>query len=70
MNLSTKLRAAGATVATAATAMMASPLAYAGELSDAVQGGVDTTELMAIGVIVLTVAGIILLIRSGKKAAN
>jgi len=70
MNFSTKMRAAGATVATAATAMLASAPAFAGELSDAVQAGVDTTELTAIGVIVLGVAGIILLIRSGRNAAK
>lgn len=57
-------------VAAGATALVVSGVASAGELSEAVSGGVDKTELTAIGVIVLGVSGIILLIRSGKKTAN
>ncbi|MCW4455543.1 hypothetical protein OK348_12175 [Flavobacterium sp. MXW15] len=53
----------------AATAMLSAP-AFAGELADAVTDGVDRAELMLIGVAVLTVAGLIFMIRSGKKAAN
>ena len=70
MDLKNKLKKFGAAATAAATTAMVSGAAYAGEYSEAVSGGVDKTELTAIGVIVLTVSGIILLIRSGKKAAN
>ena len=51
-------------------AMTAAGTASAGQLADAVTNGVDTAELLLIGVCVLTVSGIIFLIRSGKKTAN
>jgi len=57
-------------VAACATALVVSGAATAGDLAEAVSGGVDKTELTAIGVIVLSISGIILLIRSGKKTAN
>lgn len=59
-----------AAVATTASVALASAPAFAGEYSEAVKGGVDNAELMAIGVVVLTVAGIILFIRSGRKATG
>ncbi|MDC8639993.1 hypothetical protein [Xanthomonas hortorum] len=65
-----KLNTLFAQAAAVATTAMAAPMAFAGEYSEAVSSGVDKTELTAIGVIVLSVAGIILLIRSGKKSAN
>ncbi|KAB7763911.1 hypothetical protein [Xanthomonas maliensis] len=55
--------------AVTATALVA-PMAFAGEMSDAVKASIDNTELLGIGVIVLTISGIVLMIRSGKKAAN
>jgi hypothetical protein len=70
MNLSNKLRAAYLTAGTAATSLMLSAPAFAGEFADAVSEGVDKTELTAIGLIVLAVCGIILLVRSGRKVAT
>ena len=57
-------------IAAGLMAMAAAGTASAGQLSEAVAGGVDKTELLLIGVIVLTVSGIILLVRSGKKTAG
>lgn len=57
-------------LAAGVTAMTVAGMANAGALADAVTGGVDTAELLLIGAIVLTCSGIILLIRSGKKASG
>jgi len=70
MKIKNKLKKFGAAATTAATTAMVSGAAFAGDLSEAVNGGVDKAELTAIGVVVLTIAGIILLIRSAKKSAN
>lgn len=70
MKIKNKLKKYGSAVATAATTAMASGAAFAGEMSEAVSAGVDKTEIIAIGVVVLTITGIILMIRSGKKSAN
>ena len=53
--------------ALALTAMVAP--AFAGELASAVTEGIDKAELMLIGAAVLALAGVIALIRAGKKAA-
>ncbi|WP_126970338.1 hypothetical protein [Xanthomonas sp. BRIP62411] len=65
-----KLKTLFTQAAAVTSAALVAPMAFAGEMSEAVGSGVDKTELTAIGVIVLSVAGIILLIRSGKKTAN
>ncbi len=67
-NLAHRARQIGAGLAASAFAFAA----QAGELADAVTGELATAkaEIMLIGAAVLTVAGVILLIRSGKKAAN
>ncbi|XQA67129.1 hypothetical protein ACM9XC_07285 [Xanthomonas sacchari] len=64
------VRPFAAKLAVGATALVVSGLASAGEMAEAVSAGVDKTELTAIGVVVLTITGIILMIRSGKKAGN
>jgi len=69
-NFIRKARNKIAAVATTASVALASAPAFAGEYAEAVKGGVDTAELLAIGVVVLTVAGIILFIRSGRKATG
>lgn len=56
--------------ATAAAGLLASGIAAAQGLAAAVTSEVDTAELIAIGVIVLGVAGVILMIRSGRRAAS
>ncbi|MGH8040317.1 MAG: hypothetical protein ACRES5_08515 [Pseudomonas sp.] len=60
-----------ATKATAVvtTAMVAAP-AFAGDLADAVTQSAEPAELTLIGVAVLTLCGVILMIRSGKRAAS
>lgn len=69
-NVVSRLRNAGSKVVAGASVALTSASAFAGDLSEAVAGGVDKTELTAIGVIVLGIAGVILLIRSGKRAAS
>ncbi|MBW8851140.1 MAG: hypothetical protein JF600_10205 [Xanthomonadales bacterium] len=46
------------------------PKAFAGDLSAAFETGVDKTELLLIGGIVLAVVGIVFLISSGKRAGR
>ncbi|TDB26198.1 hypothetical protein ATCM_00055 [Stenotrophomonas sp. ATCM1_4] len=70
MKIKNKLKKFGAAATTAATTAMVSGAAFAGEFSEAVSAGVDKAELTAIGIVVVTISGIILLIRSSKKAAN
>ncbi len=65
-----KSRAKIVAVGAAATAALAPAAAFAGEYATAVESGVDKAELTAIGVIIMSIAGIILLIRSGRKATN
>lgn len=54
----------------AASLALFAPLANAGALADAVTAEVQTAELLLIGAVVLGVAGVIMFIRSGKRAAN
>lgn len=51
-------------------AMTAAGAASAGDLATAVTSGIDSAELMLIGVAVLTVSGVIFLIKSGKRTAT
>ncbi|WP_064749618.1 hypothetical protein [Lysobacter antibioticus] len=44
--------------------------ANAGAMSEAVSGGVDKAELLLIGVVVLTISGVVLMVRSGKRVAS
>ncbi|MEI2455340.1 hypothetical protein [Lysobacter firmicutimachus] len=44
--------------------------ANAGAMAEAVSSGVDKPELLLIGGIVLGIAGIVLMVRSGKRVAN
>ena len=69
-NAVSRLRNAVSKVVAGAAVALTSASAFAGDLSQAVADGVDKTELTAIGVIVLGISGVILLIRSGKKAAT
>ncbi len=55
--------------AVAMTAAMSGP-AFAGELAGAVTDGIDKGEITLIGVAVLGLAGLIALIRAGRKAAG
>ncbi len=63
----------GLTVASvAATGMVISASAFAGDLADAVTAEIATAkaELLLVGAAVLGIAGVLLLIRSIKKSAN
>lgn len=53
-----------------AAAALAAGTAAAQDLAAAVTSEVDTAVLLGIGVVVLGIAGILLMIRSGRKAAN
>lgn len=62
-------RAKAAVVGAATTAFIAGN-AHAGALADAITGGLDEAELMLIGAGVLTLVGIVVLIRKSSKAAG
>lgn len=70
MDIKNKIKKAAIGFAATATTALVPVAAFAGELDEAVSQGVDKTVLTAIGVVALTITGIILLIRSGKKAAS
>lgn len=56
-----------------ASALALAPAAFAqtsSGLAAAVTSNVDTAELIAIGVVVLGISGIVLMVRSGKKTAT
>ncbi|WP_408953709.1 hypothetical protein [Lysobacter sp. Hz 25] len=64
--LTTRIKQAAVGTAAALVATAAS----AGAAADAVKAGVDNAELIAIGIVVLTIAGIVLFVKSGKRVAN
>lgn len=59
------LKAAGI----ASTAMVAAP-AFAGDLATAATEGMDKGELMLIGAAVLTLCGVVALIKKGQRASG
>ena len=65
-NVRNKLAAVSAIGMTA----LASAPAFAGELATAATDGMDKAELTLIGVAVLTLAGVIALIRAARRAAS
>lgn len=69
-NLILNSRAKVVTIAAAAAAALAPAAAFAGEYASAVESAVDKGELTLIGVLVLGIAGLILFIRSGRKATG
>jgi hypothetical protein len=52
-----------------AFAAMVAPPASAGVLADAATAAMDNAELILIGVAVLTLCGVVAMIRAGKRAA-
>lgn len=55
----------------AAGALMGPGAAFAqADLAGAVTAEVDTAQLIAVGVVVMTIAGILLFIRSGRRATG
>lgn len=69
-NLIQKSRAKVVTIGAAAAAALAPAAAFAGEYATAVESAVDKGELTLIGVLILSIAGLILFIRSGRKATG
>ena len=67
-----RLKAGLAGVGAAATGLMVSAHASAGDLADAVTAEIATAkaEVLLIGVAIMGIVGVLLLIRSVKKAAN
>ncbi|MEN5260262.1 hypothetical protein [Stenotrophomonas hibiscicola] len=55
--------------AIASTAMVAAP-AFAGDLATAATEGMDKGELMLIGAAVLTLCGVVALIKKGQRASG
>lgn len=55
--------------AIASTALVAAP-AFAGELATAATEGMDKGELMLIGAAVLTLCGVVALIKKGQRASG
>ena len=60
---------AGRVVAVASTALVAAP-AFAGDLATAATEGMDKAELALIGAAVLTLCGVVALIRAGRRASG
>ncbi|MBH1744315.1 hypothetical protein I5V28_00510 [Stenotrophomonas maltophilia] len=65
-NVRNKLAAVSAIGMTA----LASAPAFAGELASAATEGMDKAELILIGVAVLSLCGVIALIRAGRRASS
>lgn len=65
-NVRNKLAAVSAIGMTA----LASAPAFAGELASAATEGMDKAELILIGVAVLSLSGVIALIRAGRRASS
>ncbi|WP_242876815.1 hypothetical protein [Stenotrophomonas maltophilia] len=65
-NVRNKLAAVSAIGMTA----LASAPAFAGELATAATEGMDKAELILIGVAVLSLCGVIALIRAGRRASS
>lgn len=67
-----KIRNAPLALAVAASAMIATGPAFAGDLADAITAEITTAkaELLLVGAAVLTIAGVLLLIRSVKRGAG
>lgn len=60
---------AGRAAAVTTAALVAAP-AFAGELATAASDGMDKAELILIGVAVLTLCGVVALIRAGRRASG
>lgn len=58
------------TFAAVGTAAMMTGPAFAGELATAVTGALDSTEMTLIGVGVLTLTGVVVLIKKSQRAAG
>lgn len=65
-----KLRNKLAAVSAIGMTALASAPAFAGDLATAATEGMDKAELTLIGVAVLTLAGVIALIRAARRAAS
>jgi hypothetical protein len=59
-----------ATGVTGVTALVAAGAASAGELADAAVGSMDKTELVAIGVGVLILCGVVTIVKMGKRTTG
>ena len=69
-NARTKLRNIGFKAAAVATTAMVAAPAFAGELASAATEAMDGAELTLIGVGVLTLTGIVVLIRKSQRAGG
>ena len=69
-NLRSKVRNVSIKAAAVVTTALVSVPAFAGPMAEAATDGMDVAELGLIGVAVLTMAGVIALIRAGRKAAG
>lgn len=67
---SINLRSIGLKAAAVATTAMVAAPAFAGDLATAVTEGLNGAELTLIGVGVLTLSGIVVLIKKGQRAAG
>ncbi|WP_226428082.1 hypothetical protein [Xanthomonas sp. MWU16-30325] len=70
MKTKTNKRFTLAKIGTGLAAAAVAGAASAGELAEAAVGSMDKTEITAIGVGVLILAGVVAIIRSGKSAAK
>lgn len=70
INLRSKVRNVSIKAAAVVTTAMVSVPAFAGPLAQAATDGMDMAELGLIGAAVLAMAGLIALIRAGRKASG
>ncbi|HGP0654921.1 TPA: hypothetical protein ACKP0Q_000088 [Stenotrophomonas maltophilia] len=69
MNIKNARNKLAAVSAIGMTALASAP-AFAGELASAATEGMDKAELILIGVAVLSLCGVIALIRAGRRASS
>ncbi|MGG4627414.1 hypothetical protein ACLPGS_00345 [Stenotrophomonas maltophilia] len=69
MNIKNARNKLAAVSAIGMTALASAP-AFAGELASAATDGMDKAELILIGVAVLSLSGVIALIRAGRRASS
>ncbi|MDY0955684.1 MAG: hypothetical protein ACN6RH_07380 [Stenotrophomonas rhizophila] len=70
INLRSKLRGVATKAAAVVTTAMVAAPAFAGDLATAASEGMDKAELYLIGAAVLTLCGVVVLIKKGQRASG
>ncbi|WP_422506154.1 hypothetical protein [Stenotrophomonas sp. GZD-301] len=70
MKKTINLHSIGLKAAAVATTAMAAAPAFAGDLASAATSGMDSAELILIGVGVLTLSAVVVLVKKGQRASG